>query len=293
MTRRHLLTIEERKAIPFVLPGFIITIILIIYPLFYIFTMSFRQNAFGQSGFAGFRNYLRLFNNPQFGQAMANTVVWVCSSVVLSFVMGLTLALLINNEGIKYKGFWRSILFIAWIFPVVVKATTWRWLLSYDGGMINHMLQSIGIIDAPVPWLISPKYSMISVIMVHIWSSTPYVMLMMTAGLQQISKDLYESADIDGANPFQKIFRITLPMLKDIAFICILLLLVWAINGFNLIWLMTSGGPAGSTTTLSIMVYNQFKVLNLNAASASAVMQLIISMTFAGAYVLFVQRRTD
>jgi len=290
MSKNSILTQDERKAIPFVLPGFIVSAILIIYPLFYIFTMSFSKNGIGQSGFAGFENYNRLFSNPQFGKTMINTLIWTGSTVVLSFLIGLIIALMINQEQVKYKGFWRSMIFIAWIIPGVVKATSWKWLFSFDGGMINHLLSKIGIIDNPIPWLISPKYSMLSLIIVQVWACSPYVMLMMTAGLQQMPKDVYESADLDGASGFQKMFKITLPMLKDITFICLLLVLIWAINEFSLIWIMTSGGPASSTTTLSLMVYNQFKVLNLNAASASAVMQLIISMIFAAIYVAVVSK---
>lgn len=290
MSKNKFLTRDECKAMPFVLPGFIVSAILIIYPLFYIFTMSFSKNGIGQSGFAGFENYSRLFRNPQFGKTMTNTLVWTVSTVVLSFLIGLILALMINREQVKYKGFWRSMIFIAWIIPGVVKATSWKWLFSNDGGMINHLLQTIGIINAPVPWLISPQYSMLSLVIVQVWACSPYVMLMMTAGLQQIPKDVYESADLDGANEFQKVYKITLPMLKDVTFISILLVLIWAINEFSLIWIMTSGGPASSTTTLSLMIYNQFKVLNLNAASASAVMQLIINMIIAGIYVAFVSK---
>lgn len=288
MKKTTILTRDERRAIPFVLPGFIVSAVLIIYPLFYIVSMSFSKNSIGQSGFAGFKNYSKLFLNPQFGKTMINTIEWTVSTVVLSFLIGLILALIINSENVHSKGFWRSMIFIAWIIPGVVKATSWKWLFANDGGMINHILQTLGFIHSPVPWLINSKYSMLSIIIVQVWACSPYIMLMMTAGLQQIPRDIYESANLDGINGFQKIYKITLPMLKDITFISVLLVLIWAINEFSLIWIMTNGGPGGSTTTLSLLVYNQFKVLNLNAASASAVMQLIISMIFAGVYVKFV-----
>lgn len=152
--------------------------------------------------------------------------------------------------------------------------------------MINHILLSLGLIQKEIPWLTSRDYAMLSVIIVQVWACAPYVMLMMTAGLQQLPMDQYESAELDGANWHQKMLHITLPLLKDVSFICILMTLVWAINEFSLIWIMTSGGH--NTTTLSLLVYNQFKVLNINSASASAVMQLIITMVFAGLYVKFV-----
>ncbi len=219
-------------------------------------------------------------------KTVSNTLKWTLSTVVFSFLLGCAYAMLIHRKGIKGKGFWRSMIFIAWIIPGVVKATAWKWLLTTDGGMANHILESIGLIKEPIPWLTSPQFAMVSLIIVQVWACSPYVMLMMTAGLQQLPADLYESADLDGAGWLKKTCYITFPLLKDISFICILMLLVWAINEFSLIWIMTSGGQ--NTTTLSLLVYNQFKVLNLNAASASAVMQLLVTMFFAVLYVKFV-----
>ena len=212
--------------------------------------------------------------------------MWTLGTVIPAFLIGFILALLINRRGMRIKGVFRSLIFVAWIIPGVVKATAWKWLFTTDGGMINHLLMSIGVIEKEIAWLSSPQYAMLSVIIVQVWACAPYVMLMMTAGLQQLPSDLYESAELDGAGWFKKLWYITLPMLKDVSFICILMLLVWAINEFSLIFIMTSGGQ--NTTTLSILVYNQFQVLNINSASASAVMQLLITMIFAALYVKFV-----
>ena len=288
--KKPILTRDEKRAIPFILPGVIVTALLIVYPLIYIFSMSFTDQSAGGS-FSGLRNYMRLFRNPQFIKTVSNTVKWTLCTVVFSFLAGCVYAMLIHRKGIRGKGFWRSTIFIAWIIPGVVKATAWKWLLTTDGGMANHILESFGLIKEPVPWLTSPRFAMISLIIVQVWACAPYVMLMMTAGLQQLPADLYESAELDGAGWFKKTCYITLPLLKDISFICILMLLVWAINEFSLIWIMTSGGQ--NTTTLSLLVYNQFKVLNLNAASASAVMQLLVTMFFAVLYVKFVVKEED
>ena len=284
--KKFYLTRDEKKAIPFILPGVAVTALLIIYPLFYIISMSFSENAIGQSGFAGLTNYLRLFKNPMFTSSIWNTLVWTLGTVIPAFLIGFILALLINRRGMRIKGVFRSLIFVAWIIPGVVKATAWKWLFTTDGGMINHLLMSIGVIEKEIAWLSSPQYAMLSVIIVQVWACAPYVMLMMTAGLQQLPRDLYESAELDGAGWFKKLWYITLPMLKDVSFICILMLLVWAINEFSLIFIMTSGGQ--NTTTLSILVYNQFQVLNINSASACAVMQLLITMIFAALYVKFV-----
>lgn len=289
--KKFYLTRDEKKAIPFILPGVAVTALLIIYPLFYIISMSFSENAIGQSGFAGLTNYLRLFKNPMFTSSIWNTLVWTLGTVIPAFLIGFILALLINRRGMRIKGVFRSLIFVAWIIPGVVKATAWKWLFTTDGGMINHLLMSIGVIEKEIAWLSNPQYAMLSVIIVQVWACAPYVMLMMTAGLQQLPRDLYESAELDGAGWFKKLWYITLPMLKDVSFICILMLLVWAINEFSLIFIMTSGGQ--NTTTLSILVYNQFQVLNINSASASAVMQLLITMIFAALYVKFVIKEED
>ncbi len=291
MKNRSIVSSDARKALPFILPGILISVLLIIYPLVYVIRMSFmKNNGMGVSGFAGFRNYTKLFSNPQFGQAISNTVVWTLSTVILSFLFGFLFALIIENSSIKYKGFWRSLIFIAWVIPGVVKATTWKWLFSTEGGMVNSLLQSAGLIHTAIPWLTDSKYAMIAIVIVQVWACAPYVMLMMTAGLQQMPKDIYESADLDGANIVQKTLFITFPMLQNVTFICVLLLFIWAINEFSLIWIMTNGGPGGSTMTLSILIYNQFKILNLNAASASAIMQLIISIAFALVYVKVIMK---
>lgn len=274
---------EEKKALPYIGPGLLVMFLLILYPLIYILMMSFSENGIGQSGFAGLTNFIRLFKNPQFGSAVYNSLRFTISSVVFSFGIGLLLALLINQGGIKGKGLWRSVLFIPWIIPGVVKATAWKWILQTENGILNSILKSLGLIKTPIPWLTNPAYAMWAVTIVQIWACAPYVMLIMTAGLQQMPKSVYEAADIDGAGALVKLFRITLPILKDICFICVLMLTVWALNEFSLIWIMTSGGQ--NTTTLSLLIYNQFKVLNINSASASAIIQLIITMIFAGTYV--------
>lgn len=274
---------NEKRALLLMMPGAITTACLIIYPIIYIILMSFSKEGIDIKGFAGLSNYHRLFRNPQFVRAMWNTIRFTLVAGTFSYVTGLMLAILIHRKGIRWKSFWRSAIFIAWVIPGIVKATAWKWIFHTNNGILNYMLQAAGLIEKPVPWLTSPDMAMWSVAIVQIWACAPYVMLMMTAGIQQLPGDLFESAELDGAGAVRKLFRITLPMLKDISFICILMLFVWTLNEFSLIWVMTSGGQ--NTTTLSILIYNQFKVLNVNSASASSVMQLVVTLIFAVVYV--------
>lgn len=282
------LTQEERRAIPFVLPGFLVTCILILYPIFNITYLSFVSGDLSNKKFVGLKNYFDLNRSPQFSQAVSNTAIWTIITVVFSFALGLIAALLIEQNSIKFKGLWRSILMISWIMPGVVKATAWNWLYSQDYGMLNHMLVSIGIIKEPIPWLISSNFSLLAVIILQIWACFPFAMLMFSAGLQTIPKDIYEVGELDGASGFKKTFYITIPLLKDVAFITFLMILMWSINEFALIWIVTHGGPAGSSTTLSLLIYDQFRIMNLGGASASAVLQLVFSMIFAVLYVMTV-----
>ena len=283
-----ILTKEEKSAIPFVLPGLLVMCVLVIYPLFYILRLSFFDSSAANNVFTGFNNFVRLFRNPQFSDALSTTTVWTIFSVTFAYLVGLAFALLINRKKLLFKGFWRSMLFVAWIIPGVVKATAWRWLMATEGGMANHILMSLNITSEPIPFLTDPRFAIYSLIVVQIWATAPYVMLMMSAGLQMLSREYYESADLDGANFLQKTYYITLPLLRHISFICILLLFIWAINEFALIWIMTSGGHG--TITLSLLVFNQFSVLNLNAASASAMMQLFVTMIFAVLYIRFITK---
>lgn len=283
------LTQSEKKAIPFVLPGFILTILLIIYPLLYIISMSFSNNNFGEISFNGLNNYISLFKNPQFIKASINTLKFTFGSVISAFSIGLFLALLLTSKRVKRPGLWRSIIFIAWVIPGVVKATAFKWIYQTDGGILNYVLSCLGLINSNIEWLTNSSVAIWSVVIIQIWSTAPYVMLMMTASLQQISLDVYESAEIDGAGPVLKFFKITLPSVKEMCFINILMLFVWAINEFSLIWITTSGGQ--NTSTLAILVYNQFKVLNINAASASAVMQLLVTMLFASVYIKIIKEK--
>jgi multiple sugar transport system permease protein len=282
-----LISKEGRKVIPYLFPGILFSIVLIAYPLAYICIMAFCNNNLRKSRFVGFMNFSRLFINPQFKNAIINTCKLVPMVVIISFLLGLLLAVLIARPHTKLKGLWRSVIFIAWIVPGIVKATAWKWIFETENGILNHILISAHIIEYPVPWLSNPSIALWSIILVEIWAFTPFVMVMLNASLLQIPADIYESADIEGANWFVKLTRITMPMISDISFVCILILFAWALNEFIYIWTMTSGGQ--NTTTLSILIYNLFKVMNINAASASALMQLCLMLIPAALYIRVVK----
>lgn len=282
---------DGKRAIVYVMPGVILSALIVLYPLLYIVVMSFSSNGFSMGGFVGFKNYTRLFRNPQFSKAVLNTIKFVLGSVIGAFVIGFGLSLLVNRNRTKFKGFWRSVLFIAWVIPGVAKATIFKWIFQTESGVLNDTLQKLSLIDSPIPWLSNSSIALWSLVIVQIWSTAPYVMLILTSSLQQVPVDLYESAELDGASWYQKLLHVTLPQVKDSCFVAILMLIIWSLGEFSLIWLTTSGG--NNTTTLSILIYNQFRVMDINASAASAIMQLLVTMAFAVVYVKMVSKKED
>lgn len=286
-----MLSRDEKMAMAYVMPGVLLSALIVVYPLIYIIIMSFSSNGFSMGGFVGFRNYTRLFKNPQFSKAVMNTIKFVLGTVSGAFVIGFALSLLINRKNTKFKGFWRSMLFIAWVIPGVAKATVFKWIFQTESGVLNDTLMKLNLISSPIPWLSNSAIALWSLVIVQIWSTAPYVMLILTGSLQQVPVDLYESAELDGASWFQKLIHVTLPEVKDSCFVAILMLIIWSLGEFSLIWLTTSGG--NNTTTLSILIYNQFRVMDINASAASAIMQLIVTLTFAVIYVKMISKNED
>ncbi len=267
--------------------------ILIIYPIIEIFFLSFTNSKQGVTQFVGINNFINVFQQSLFGKTLKNTGVWCLTSVVFAFLLGLGTALLLNQKFIKLKGLWRALLMISWILPGVVKSVLWKWLYSYDFGILNHLLLSIGFIKEPIAWLFNPKIALWAVILVQVWATFPFVALMITSGLQSIPQELLEAGKVDGANKMQQFFFITLPLLENVSFITILILTIWSLNEFALIWVMTQGGPMGSTQILSLAIYNKFLSFDFHEASAISLLQLGFSMIFASLYVFYSTRKSD
>ena len=284
LTRR---TITKKLSIySFILPGTLLIAAMVLYPLLYAFYMSFTTKE-GMDTFFSLSNYSRVIGATHFFEMLKNTILWVISTVILSFLLGFGVAALIEQDFVKRKNIWRSIILLAWITPGVVKAEAWKWLYSYDFGMLNHTLVSLKIIKEPVSWLITPDSAFLAVVLIQVWGMFPYVMLMISAGMQSINKEYHDCALLDGASWFRYIRSIVVPIISDVVFIALLIITIWSINTFVVIWLVTQGGPLGSTTVLSLDIYQKFLMFDLRGASATAILQLIISLSIT---ILYVQR---
>lgn len=242
----------------YVLPALIFMMILIGYPIIYNWLLSFQDlNAMsinsGSVKFVGLGNYKKIFSDEVMRIALKNTFIYTIASLVIQFTIGFALALFFNN---KYKlcNHIRGLLVISYMMPITVTALMYKFMLSPDG-IINYLLMSIGIIDRPIPWLLQESTALWGVIIANGWIGIPFNMLLLTTGLANIPEDIYESASVDGANWFRRFIHITLPLLKPAIFSVLMLGFVYTFKVFDLVYVMTSGGPVNATEVLSTYSY--------------------------------------
>lgn len=261
----------------FLLPNIIGFIIFTFIPIIASFILSFTSwDGFGKIEFIGMKNFVGLFSDSIFKTSMFNTLIFTIVSVPLTLVLALGVAMLLNN-GIKGIKIVRAAFFLPYVTAALAVAVVWQLLYHPTLGPINQFLMSIGI-DNPPKWLSSTKTAMISVIIMYIWKMVGYYMIIFLAGLQGVPKQLYEAAQIDGANKVESFFHVTIPMLSPIIFFTSIIALINSFKVFTEIYALTGGGPGNATNVLVYNIYAEaFKKYNLGYASAqSYVLCLII-----------------
>lgn len=268
----------------YIAPAFIVLTVVLLYPLGYAFWLSSHQwtlRTFKQGiPFIGIENYTALFSNPDFLNSIKITFTFVILAISFEFILGMALALLLNQE---FKGKWlfRSLIFLPMMCTNVVIGLMWRLLLNYQYGLVNYYLGQLGIL--PIEWLSSPKVAMASVVLVDVWNTTSFVALMLLAGLQSLPDEPYEAAKIDGASAIQSFFYLTLPLLKPIILVALLWRFIDTFRIFDVIYLLTAGGPARVTETVSLYIYRYgFQSFNLGVAAAASFIMLLIMLVVAG-----------
>lgn len=248
----------------FLFPTTITMLIFILYPgivgFFYSFT-NLNQYNMGDITTAasyeivGFDNYYNILfgdASDEFFQVMKQTLIWTVGSVFFSFSIGLFFALILNLP-LKHKAFFRLILLLPWSIPAFISAFAWRWLFNAEFGLFNIILMKLNI--EPINWLSDSFWAMFSAVVTNIWLGFPFMIVILSSGLTTIPPYLYEASAIDGANRWQRFFDITVPLLKPIAFSATLLSIIWTFNLFPIIYLVTAGGPGGSTEILATYAY--------------------------------------
>ena len=232
----------------------------------------------------GVDNYTELLASGDFWNAALNTLIWTVGTLMLQLVFGVAMALLLN-QSIVFQSLARSLVLVPYFLSTVVAVLVWRWLFNDLYGILNHVLLIAGLIDAPVNWLGQMPNAMISIILVGAWKYFPFVVIVVLARLQSIPEQLYEAATIDGAGPFQRFTDITLPQLRDVLVVVVLLRAIWDFKEFDLIYLMTGGGPVRATQTLSLLVYEEaFRLNRMGMASTYAVAMMLVLLGFTLVY---------
>jgi len=234
-------------------------------------------------GFVGIDTYIAVFKDQLFWQSLWKTVQWVVLGVGFQFIFGFGLALLLNKKFVG-RGIARSVSLIPWVTPGVLIGLMWRWIYDGNYGVLNDILLKIGIIHEKIPFLAQQATAFPAVIVTIIWQGIPFFALMLLAGLQGIPGELYDAANVDGANGFQKLFKITIPLLKNTIFVTTLLRIIWVANSVDVIFNMTGGGPAYSTQTLSVYVFNKGNSLNLGYAATMSIMLTFVLLLVAILY---------
>ncbi len=231
--------------------------------------------------FSGVDNYLRVLGDGTFWHALGLSVVWVVSNAVVQTVLALTAALVLNEKfpGVRVARIW---IILTWIIPTVVVVIIWRWLLSPSGGMVNPLLIQIGIIDRPMGFFASGPAAMTSLVLINSWRWFPFVAIMLLAGLQRIPGDLYEAAAVDGAGALARFRAITWPLLQPTLLVLTVMGTLLSFNVFDIIWLLTAGGPAGATETLPVLIYETaFKAYRMGDAAAMSVVASVLMIGLA------------
>jgi multiple sugar transport system permease protein len=239
--------------------------------------------------FVGLRNFVWALSDQSFYSSLGHTFVWVFGSVALEMTLGLSLAVLLNKK-FKFRGIARAIIMTPYLIPSVVAVLVWRYMFHDMVGIINAALMGIGLIKAPILWLDSPANAMLSVIIVGVWKFFPFVVIALLGILQSIPQEQYEAAQIDGASPIQQFWRITLPHLLPVFLITALVRTIWNFQKFDIIYLMTGGGPLDATTTLPVLIYLKgFTDFQFGRAAAVAILACIVLGILAAIYLTLIK----
>ena len=279
-----------RAAEPYIwiLPSVILMAIFIIVPIGFVFRMAFSQvtKAGLIKGFAGFDNFSKVLGSAKFSMVLKNTIIWTVLVVVLSTVLGFILALLLNN---KFKGrkIARAIVVFPWATTLVIQASAWKFIINTDYGALNTLLKTLGIIQTNVNWTPTPDAFFAWEIACGIFVTIPFVCFTALSGLQSIDSSLYEAAIVDGASYWQKLFHITLPLVKPSLTVATVLNIIYVFNSFPIVWTITKGDPASRTDTLVTYLYKlAFYNGKQGEAAAVSVIGFLILLVCASCYMV-------
>ena len=267
----------------FVFPAFLYMLVFVGYPIVRNIILSLQDVTMvnlvhGMKKFVGFQNYIELFKDSVFRTSLINTLVFTVRCLVMQFIIGFALAIFFNKRFAISKPL-RGILLVPWMIPITVTALIFKLLFATDIGVLNYILKSLHLVSENIEWLTTPQTAMFALICANVWIGIPFNMILISTGLTTIPKDLYESASIDGATGLQVFFKITLPLLRPTIESVLILGFIYTFKVYDLVYVMTSGGPVNSTHMLSTYSYKlSFEIFQYSKGSAVANVLLVILM---------------
>ncbi len=276
----------------YILPALAVMMVVIAYPVYFTINLSFHNTGraldFDNKVWTGLDNYRLLLTGDysrEFRKVTINTLNWTIWSTLGAFLMGLGAALVVQREFIG-RGLVRGILLIPWVISAVAAAYIWRWLYHSDYGLISGVLTELGLIDSNIIFLDSVDMVMPALIVANIWKEFPFAMIMLLAGLQTVPEGLHRAAMVDGASPWNRFFHVTMPHLKGVTIITVLLLTVANLNSFTTVYIMTAGGPANASQIWITDIYRiAFQRVRFDVASAYSVILFLVMMSMGYFYV--------
>ena len=274
-SRVPLLRREWVQGVGLLMPTVLLLLGLVLYPFLYAIWLGFTDKAVGSPGrFIGLTNFRYVIASPQFSAALVNTAVFTVGAVAIKLVLGMAVAVVLNQQ-IRGRNFFRAFLLLPWVIPGFVAYLVWRWLYDPLSGLINYALLDLGIVTRPIPFLSERSTAMASVIIAHSWRQFPFYAISFLAGMQTISQELYDSAHVDGASRWQQFRYITIPSLYHIIGVVLMLSTIWTANAFEPVYLLTGGGPSDATVVYTLLAY-LMGMVNLRLGEAAAVSTLFL-----------------
>jgi multiple sugar transport system permease protein len=289
--------IRHRADYLYVLPALGVMALVIAYPVYFTVYLSFFNTppnlALEDKIFVGLDNYGRILAAESFHEATWNTLVWTVFSTLFAFTLGFGAAIALNRE-LFGRGVLRGTLLVPYVISAVAASYVWRWLYHSDFGVIGAILVALGLTDGPINILDNRARVMPALIVVNVWKEFPFAMIMMLAGLQTVPDQLLHAAQVDGAGAWQRFWHVTVPHLKGVSLVTVLLLLVTNLNSFTIPWIMTGGGPAGASEIWITHVYQlAFGRIRFGLASAYSVILFVVMMAMGWFYVRALTRGDD
>ncbi len=284
--------------IAFVVPAALLMIALFGYPVVKNLTMSFQDYSLktfftGKAPFVGLENYAQVVADPIFTKALANTAIFTIASIAFQFVIGMLLALFFHKS-FPLSGVLRALFLLPWLIPLIVASATWKSILDQDTGILNGFLQGIGLIDTPIPWLSSPEYALVAVIIVNVWIGIPFNLTLLYSGLQDIPEELYEAGALDGATGWRAFWHITWPNLRAVVGVVLMLGIIYTLKVLDIILGLTGGGPANATQTIALQSYQRsFVEFKFGQGAALSNILIVLSLVFAVIYLRSTRRQID